>query len=112
MKITDLARECMENALKDVRRAEEAYGNIPAVSESWKSLARSLALTFTFDNVEHIWGEKPNSWGFTTPYISVFCVGSRVSREKLADQLHVVHGFDPSELTDDMPDVYIWSLHS
>jgi len=112
MEISDLAQECIKNALKDVRRAEEAYGNIPAVSESWKSLARSLALTFTFDNVEHIWGEKPNSWGFTTPYISVFCVGSRVSREKLADQLHVVHGISSEELTDDMPDVYIWSLHS
>ena len=112
MAISKLARECMENALNAANAAEAAYGDIPAVSESWKSLARSLAQTFTFHNVEHIWGEKPNSWGFTTPYISVFCVGSRVSREKLADQLHVVHGFDLSELTDDMPDVYIWSLNS
>ncbi len=92
MEISDLAQECIKNALDDVHRAESAYGDIPAVKDSWKSLARSLALTFTFDNVE-------------------LCVGSRVSREKLADQLHATHGFDPSELTDNMPDVCIWSHH-
>ena len=39
MAISKLARECMENALNAANAAEAAYGDIPAVSESWKSLA-------------------------------------------------------------------------